>query len=188
MKYQYRVVAWIALGVYGGFNGFGSVLALALYTRRLPTVQATRISIIKSFANVTSGLVPLVAAIFWAAGYNPASGSTFRGTFQMTLVFTGLLPLISLALLFRRQSKLPVIDPLLAQTKYAHELKNQGSDSEEEMDLESYFMDYRLKQMQEKLTAASMDIEASLVDEDDEGAIDEDDEDVFGETSALIST
>ena len=34
-----RAMAWIVLATYSGFNGFASVCALALYTRRMPTVQ-----------------------------------------------------------------------------------------------------------------------------------------------------
>jgi hypothetical protein len=180
-----RAVSWIALGVYGGFNGFGSVLGLALYTRRLPTVQAIRISVIKSAANVSSGLVPLLAAALWASAYDPSIGSTLHATFQLTMAFTGFLPLISLAFLYTRQSQVPVMDPILAQTKSDGD--DVTSDSDEEMDLESYFMDYRLKQMQEKLTAAWKDVEADLEEEED-GPLDDDDGDDFGETSALISS
>jgi hypothetical protein len=186
-----RVVAWMMLSTYGGFNGFASVLSLAIYTRRLPVLQATRISIIKSVANVGSGLIPLLASISWASGYNPSSGATLHAAFMLTMALTGLLPLTSLGFLFRRQSQEPYADPILtppAKFSGVGESSMQmdfGSDSDEEMDLESYFMDYRLRQMQEKLTAASKDIEANLED-DDEGDIDEED-DVFGETSALIT-
>jgi hypothetical protein len=51
----------------------------------------------------------------------------------------------------------------------------------DELDLESYFMDYRLKQMQEKLAAAAREIEGQMEEYDFGTDDDEEEDDPFGE-------
>jgi uncharacterized membrane protein YgcG len=257
------------------------VVCLALYARRLPVAQATRVSVVKAAANGFGALVPCGCALLWTAGYHPTADGTTDGVFHpysastnkralmlvrrplpqprahapplfltidltslanvfvlrltcplsifrvlaaQVLASTGLLPLCTLLLVYRRQrlatgaaatsSDLFGLDgnanPATSSahtaagsnsssasrptrgSRHGHSGGNSGggglsSSSEEdyvhgdELDLESYFMDYRLKQMQEKLAAAAREIEGQMEEYDFGTDDDEEEDDPFGE-------
>jgi len=158
----------------------------------------------------TSGFDAAAAAVASSGGepVSEVSSSTLKLSFMLSLAATGLIPLAMLTFIYRRQKNptesSPQIDPReasvpsLSNTQAALIESNpfrdskeraQGSDSEDDdMDLESYFIDYRLRQQRERLNEAAIAVEKqmALLSDEEDGLESDDGEDELDENSVLV--